>query len=82
VTDLSWHRDDKRLLWRENERGIHLSLSILEDTYSATGITIESVLEVMVSELADTLERLGRASADAPAEDLDSSAETNHSHDT
>lgn len=51
------HTDDGRLVWKENERGLHLSLQVLEDTYSATGITIESALEVLVLELADTLER-------------------------
>lgn len=53
--------DDERLLWQENERGLHLSLRVSGDTYSATGVTIESVLEVMILELADTLERLGGA---------------------
>jgi len=47
-----------RLLWRENERGLHVSLKVLDDTYSATGVTPESALEVLALELADTLERL------------------------
>lgn len=62
--------DDERLLWRENDRGLHLSLRVLDETYSATGITIESVLEVMVSELADTLERLGGGSTAAQDAEL------------
>lgn len=44
-----------RLVWKENERGLHLSLAVLNDTFSATGITTQSVLEVMVLELADSL---------------------------
>jgi hypothetical protein len=47
-----------RLTWNENERGLHLTLRILDETYSATGVTMESALEVMVLALADTLERL------------------------
>jgi hypothetical protein len=49
---------DKRLEWKENERGLHLSLKILDETYSATGITVESALEVLVLALADTVERI------------------------
>jgi hypothetical protein len=51
------HADDGRLVWKENERGLHLSIEILGERYSATGITAESALEVLVLELADTLER-------------------------
>ena len=49
--------DRLRLVWNENERGLHLSLQILDETYSATGVTVESALEVMVLALAETLER-------------------------
>ena len=35
-----------------------MSLKVLDDTYSATGVTPESALEVLALELADTLERL------------------------
>jgi hypothetical protein len=63
-----------RLTWTENERGLHLTLRILDETYSATGVTMESALEVMVLALADTLERhlaheRGGDAASPPAED-------------
>lgn len=47
--------ESQRLVWRENERGLHLSVEVLTDKYSATGITVQSVLEVLVLELADSL---------------------------
>jgi hypothetical protein len=50
--------EEGRLFWQENDRGLHLSLNVLDETYSATGITMESALEVLVLELADTIERL------------------------
>jgi hypothetical protein len=50
-----WFDESDRLVWRENERGLHLSIEVLSDKYSATGITVQSVLEVLVLELADTL---------------------------
>jgi hypothetical protein len=56
--------EEGRLVWKENERGLHLSLKVLDETYSATGVTVESVLEVLVLELADTLERVLRERAE------------------
>jgi hypothetical protein len=50
--------DTGRLVWKDNERGLHVSLEVLDDTYSATGVTVESALEVLVMELAETLERV------------------------
>lgn len=49
-------RDIERLVWQENERGLHLRLQVLEAAYSATGVSIETALEVLVLELADALE--------------------------
>lgn len=48
--------DIKRLMWQENERGLHLRLQVLGDTYSASGVSLETTLEVLVLELADALE--------------------------
>jgi hypothetical protein len=46
-----------RIHWEDDERGWHITIQIRDSTYSATGVTPESVLETLVLALADSIEK-------------------------
>lgn len=55
-----------RIQWEEYDRGWHITIQILDHTYSATGITEDSVLETLVLALSDSIEKYMRHLAGDP----------------